>query len=309
LAPLGYLSYGQALIAWLVLSSGLYVLLIRSIVERSDQVAAYKGLAMLAAVAFPPFFDLVLHGQLSVIALASVVAAGFALRAGRVRLAGAALGILGYKLSLGVPVLVILVVAGAWEMLVAALAVMLGQVVIGSWAAGPGSLETYARMLVDSPRLITTLAAKPYQMHSWRAFWLLLCPPTAAVALYALCAGATALIAASVWRRTTDPSLRMSALVIGMVLCAPHLYVYDLVVLAPVWISLTDRYLSHPNAPAIVGRTLYVGYAAPLASPIIARWGHVQVSVVCLAGLHVYLWQLAGTAGSSRSNGPRNAPL
>jgi hypothetical protein len=293
LAPLGFLSYGGALVAWLAVTTVLYVGVVRSVSARCPHLASYTSLLVLGAAAFPPFWDLILHGQLSAIALVAVVGAWFALRAGRAVLAGAALGILGYKLSLLLPVLAILLLTGSWTMLGAAVAVTIGQVVIGSWASGPGSLQLYVQMISDSPRLLSTLAAKPYQMHSWRAFWLLLWPAKLpSLVLYVLSGGATALVAASVWRRHEDPSLRMSALVIATVLCSPHLYVYDLVILAPVWMWLTDRYLAVPTLPAIVGRTLYAGYAATLLGPIVATVAHLQLSVICFAAMLWYLWRL-----------------
>jgi glycosyl transferase family 87 len=305
LAPLGFLSYGAALIAWLAITSVLYVASVRAVGAHCRHLAAYTSLLILGAAAFPAFWELILHGQLSAIALVAVVAAWFALRAGHAALAGAALGILGYKLSLVLPVLAILLLTGSWTMLGAAMAVTVGQAVVGAWVSGPGSLQAYAQMVVDSPRLLSTLAAKPYQMHSWRAFWLLIWPARLpSIVLYVVCGGATALLAAAVWRRTADPSMRMSALVIATVLCAPHLYVYDLVILAPVWMWLTDRYLAVPALPGIVGWTLYVGYAAPLLSPIVARFAHVQLSVICLAALLWFLWRLNWSEATSDRGSP-----
>jgi hypothetical protein len=292
LTPLGYLSYGKALTLWLLLTAAAYVLLIRGVIKTSRTLASCTGLAMLGAIAFPPFFELILHGQLAIVAMASMIWAWLALRRNHALLAGAALGILGYKLSLLLPVLAILAVAGLWRMLGAALAVAIAQVLLGAWASGSGSLTAYVQMLADSPRLMNTLAAKPYQMHSWRAFWLLLFgSPRLSLGLYVLCSVATVAAVARIWRRTSDPSRQMAALAIGTVLCAPHLYVYDLVLLAPVWIWLTDWYLSRPDVQPNFGRLLYVGYAAPLASPLIARFLHIQLSTLCLVGLLAYLWR------------------
>jgi hypothetical protein len=247
---------------------------------------------MLGAIAFPPFFELILHGQLAIVAMASMIGAWLALRRGHMLLAGAALGILGYKVSLLLPVLAILAVAGLWRMLGAALVVAIGQVLLGAWASGTGSLTAYVQMLADSPRLMNTLAAKPYQMHSWRAFWLLLFDaPRLSLGLYVLCSIATVAMVARIWRRTSDPSRQMAALAIGTVLCAPHLYVYDLVLLAPVWVWLTDWYLSRRNVAPALGWLLYAGYAAPLASPLLARFAHLQLSTLCFVGLLVYLWR------------------
>jgi len=292
LSPLGALSYGQALTLWLLLTAAAYVVLIRGVIKTAPTLDGRRGLAMIGAIAFPPFFDLILHGQLSIVAMASMIGAWLALRHGRVLLAGAALGILGYKVSLLLPVLAILAAAGLWRMLAAALAVAIGQIVLGAWVSGPGSLTAYIQMLADSPRLMSTLAAKPYQMHSWRAFWILLFDaPRLSFGLYVLCSAATVAAVARIWRRTPDPSRQMAALAIGTVLCAPHLYVYDLVLLAPAWVWLTDWYLSRRDVEPAFGWLLYAGYAAPLASPLLARFAHLQLSTLCFVGLLACLWR------------------
>jgi hypothetical protein len=280
----------------------------RRTIRAARRVSAFTGLAVAGAVAFPPFWELVLHGQLSVVAMAAAIAACVALQRGRARLAGALLGVLGYKLSLFIPALAVLVVSGAWTMALCACAVAAAQVLLGALVAGPGSLMAYARMLIDSPALIGTLAAKPYQMHSWRAFWLLVSPsPSAALALYVVCSALTVAAAAIIWRRTADPTLRISALALATVLCAPHLYVYDLVILAPVWIWLIDWYLDRPDLNPNIGRLLYAGYAAPLAGPVVARFAHVQISTLCFAALLAYLWR--DRAGSRERSGAGRAEL
>ena len=81
----------------------------------------------------------------------------------------------------------------------------------------------------------------------------------------------------------------MAALTLAVALAAPYLFVYDLTILAPVWIWLVDWYLSR-DLPASVGRVLYAGYLAPLFAPIVP-FLHVQPSVLCLAFLIVALWR------------------
>ena len=45
--------------------------------------------------------------------------------------------------------------------------------------------------------------------------------------------------------------MRMSALVLAMSLAAPYLFVYDLTILAPVWIWLVDWFLTCDVPPAV----------------------------------------------------------
>jgi alpha-1,2-mannosyltransferase len=293
LAPLGHLAYPWAFAVWAIVTAIGTLALVALVASRTDRVRQHDRLVLLAAVAFPPFWYVLQYGQLSVIAVATVVAAWLALRRGKAAWAGAALGILAYKPSLYVPVLAVLLLAGAWRILGAALVTGVGQIVAATWWVGPGSLGLYGHMLVIRLRQpVIGMEILP-QMHSWRAFSLLLIPhPQLALAVYVVTAGMTILAAAHLWRTIADPSLRMSSLVLATVLAAPHLNVYDLLVLAPVWIWLTDWYLSRPTIPGAVGRTLYVGYVAGL--PVTALVLHVQVSTLCFAALLFWIGRYHG---------------
>ena len=294
LAPLARLSYGTALVTWLALTTAVYLALIAWLLRAASHLRPYWKSVALAAVAFPPFWQLILHGQLSIVAMTSMVVAWWFLRRGRPLLAGAALGILGYKLSILAPVLAVLAVAGCWPIFGAAAFVTVAQIAIGIMWSGLESMSAYLRILGDTPALAATLAAKPYQMHSWRAFWMLLSPaPRVATVLYFVSSVFTVIAAAMIWRRTSEPSRRMASLILAAVLCAPHLYVYDLVIVAPVWMWLTDWYLSQTDSHRSFGWLLYLGYAAPLVGPVVARFAHVQVSVLCFATVLAFMYRHA----------------
>ena len=114
-------------------------------------------------------------------------------------------------------------------------------------------------------------------------------------------------------------------MLLATVLVAPHLTVYDLVILVPAFLLLADWGLrenissssqsSHlcrkergkDGAPApLADRSLrenigssslplllYLGYALPLIGPL-SRYTHVQVSVLVFAGLAVFLSKVTG---------------
>jgi hypothetical protein len=294
LAPLGHLSYGTALIVWLTITAAGFFGAVAIVVRRTRIVRKHFTLALLAAGSFPPFWNLIQHGQLSILALGLFLAAWWALRRRHLLWSGAALGLLVYKPPLVVPVLCVLLLAADWRMLVAAVTAACGQLAACAWWVGFGGLKTYGELLLSSPRLASVLTAQPSQMHSWRAFWSLLVPDTfASVALYAIFAASTLFLAARLWRRLHDPSLRVAALALATVLASPHLYAYDLVVLAPAWVWLTDWYLTRTTLPAAVGRTLYVGYAAPLLG-VVATVTRFQLSTLCFAALLIWLWRYEG---------------
>jgi hypothetical protein len=297
LTPLGWLNYPQALLAWLLFSTCTYLAVTAILVRRTQVLRSYEALALLAAASNPAFWTLFLHGQLSVVGLAIVAAAYVALRSGRETLAGACLGLLAYKPPLAVPIMAMLFLARAWRSLGAAAAVGGAQVLAAVPFVGLDGMITYWHLLLDSPRLATLLTAKPAQMHSLRAFWLLLLPgSTAGVALYAVCAAVAIAAGAVAWRRAENPSTRMAALLIAMVLAAPHLYVYDLVLLTPVWIWMTDWCLGEPALRQRFRWVLYLGFIAPIL-PTVTQTTLVQLSVVCLSIMLLFVWRRVPDTG------------
>jgi hypothetical protein len=290
LAPLGYLSYGAALAVWVLLCCISYVALCRMVIVRSAVVSRHRKLALLGVVGFPAFWQLVQHGQLSVIAVAAIVSAWLFLRRGDDLQAGAALGLLIYKPPLLAPILVVLFLARAWRLLIPAAVAAIAEVAVTGFWVGVDGLRRYVLLMLHLPSMSTLLFTKPEQSHGLKAFWTMLVPqPTVALMLYTATALAVVLLAATIWRNQSDPSRRMSALVLAVALAAPYLFVYDLTILAPVWIWLADWFLSH-DVPASVGRVLYAGYLAPLVAPIVP-FIHVQPTILCLVFLLFALWQ------------------
>ncbi len=289
--------YRTALAIWVALSTALYFAAVTLAVRRSRTVRQYAGIALLGAAGFPPFWYLLQHGQLSAVALCIVVAAFWLLCDGRAVAAAAVLGLLIYKPPLFAPMVCVLLLAREWKKSAVMLSVGLVEVLAAGLWVGAQGLRDYLGLLLDLPRLAPVLAVKPYQMHSLRAFWLLIVPNAAAAAvLYAVSAALAVFCAAQAWRRAEAPALRMSALVLGTALASPHLYIYDLVILAPVWVWLADWFLEEA-LPVWFGRALYVGFVALLMGPF-AQFVPFQLSVVCLGYLLVVLWACSRSTGS-----------
>jgi hypothetical protein len=286
LSPLGRLSYEGALLAWIGITAAGYFALVWLAAARAPAVRRDPGVLLLAALAFPPFWQLVQHGQLSVVAIAGVVGAWAALSRGRVWLAGVSLGLLAYKPSLLAPAAAVLLLSGEWRMVAGAAVSGLAQVLSAAFWVGLDGLVRYVDLSLRLPGMLGDLSARPERMHSLRAFWALLSPaPWLVTALYAASAIAVLILGARAWRRQSDPSLRMAVLVLATLLATPYLFVYDLALLAPAWLWLTAAFLRRDLSPA-VGRALYVGYWAPLFAPL-AQVTRLQVSVACLVWLLV----------------------
>jgi len=310
-APLAWLSYGWAAAIWMLLSAAIYAACCYSVWQTCPNLHAYGTTVALAAAAFPGFFALITFGQNSALALACFTGAYFALRARREVLAGLCLGLLAYKPQLAVVAACVFVAACVWPRNAAAVSegehrlartTSLGacKVVLGAalsvlaqlsaaWAwYGARPLVSYAHVLTrlgltGNGSMATILEPKPYLMHSLRAFWNLLLPwPSVAFTLYALTAAAAIALAIWSWSRPEPLENRFAVMLLATVLVAPHLTVYDLVILAPAFLWIGDSLQTH--AAKRLAWLLYLAYVLPFAGPL-ARWTHLQLSVIVLAAL------------------------
>lgn len=302
-APFAHLSYPCALVLWLTLSSLIYGACIYVLWRICPNLRNYGLTVLVLALAFPAFWHLIAWGQTSALALACFTLAFFALRAERELLAGLALGCLIFKPQLGLAAAVIFVDTRRWKVVAGALFSALAQLAAAWIYYGPDSLRIWIQTLFRFPSLLPLLEPKLYQTHSLRTFWTMLLPwPNLAFGLYILTALLTLALAARCWQSSVSLPLRYSALLLATVLVAPHLTVYDLVILAPAFLLLTDWIVAEPNqsTTSCLELLLYLAFALPLLGPL-ARWTHLQLTVpVMLATLYV-LFQLG--EGSRQSGG------
>jgi NADH:ubiquinone oxidoreductase subunit 4 (subunit M) len=117
-------------------------------------------------------------------------------------------------------------------------------------------------------------------------------------ALYAVSAILVCVIAVAAWRRAQLPSsLRYSSLLLATVLVAPHLTVYDLVILAPVFLLIADwGAVQSRESRGYFGILLCLVYLLPLLGPL-ARFSHVQFAVPIMSGL---LWKIRDQGRSAK---------
>jgi len=113
-------------------------------------------------------------------------------------------------------------------------------------------------------------------------------------------------MAVAVWRSFLPLALRYSALLLAAVLVNPHIYIYDLLALAPALLLLADwaiTHASHASAPAVrVG--VYLAFLLTMFGPV-ARWTHLQLSVVVFAAILVILFR----AGSNQELKGQERPV
>jgi Glycosyltransferase family 87 len=251
------------------------------------------ALVILAAIAFPPLFHVFVRGQISALILLCFTAAFLAFRAKRDFLAGVAVGFLIVKPQFLVAIPVVLFCARAWRPLTGVVLSAAAQLSLTRLYSGSSVMQNYFGLLFHPANWITSaeLQFAPIQMHSLRSFWSLLIPSsTIAFVLYALTSVFAVAITVCVWKSDSPLAIRFSALTLAAILVNPHLFIYDLLVLAPVLLLVVDCALSRWEA-SITAQLLVLSYLAfvlPLFGPL-SRWTHLQLSVLAFTAL---LWTL-----------------
>ena len=293
-APFARLPYAYALIFWLALSALIYGACCYALWRACPNLRQHKLTVVILALAFPAFWHLIAWGQTSALALACFTVAFFALRAQRKFLAGLALGCLIFKPQLALAAGIIFVVALNWQIIAGALLSAGAQLTVAWLYYGPDPLRAWMRTLLNVPSLLPLLEPRLYQTHSLRSFWSMLVPwPSVALALYVTTALLISALTIACWRGRLSLSLRYSALMLATVLLAPHFTVYDLVILTPAFLLLSDWMVSQPEhlATRHLKFLLYLAFVLPLLGPL-ARWTHFQLSVPVMAALLCGIWNL-----------------
>lgn len=296
-APLAHLTYGWALIVWWIVTAAIYGICCYSVWRACPNLRDYGETVLLLGFAFPAFFHLIAWGQTSALALACFTLMFFLLRDKREFVAGLALGCLIFKPQLGLAAAVVFVSLGAWKTVAGGVLSAAAQFSVGIFYYGDGPLRQWLSMIRNVGAVLPLLEPKPYQTNSLRTFWSMLVPwHPLSFGLYVLSAGVVLGLTIAGWRRseTVPLSLRYSLLLLATVLVAPHLTIYDLVILAPAFLLLADWLVVQP-ATSLTGwlRTLlYLAYMLPLVGWS-ARWTHVQLSVVAMAAATCIIWRIS----------------
>ncbi len=283
--------------AWVGFSLLIYFGCVYALWKKCDALRTRPGLVALCAIAYPPLFHFFVRGHLSATLLVCMTLAYFGFRARRDWLAGIALGFLVFKPQFLVAIPFVLLLAQAWKTfagVVLSAAFQLGCTLL---YFGPAIMRTYLETLLHSAERPSTteLSLSLIQMHSLRSFWVLLVPwPRAVLMLIVVSSLAAIAIAAVVWKSSLPLPLRFSALILAAVLVNPHIYIYDLLVLVPALLLMADWIVNnlHHSWTPVLALLLYLSFVLPLFGPV-ARWTHLQISVVVFAALLVCLWRIS----------------
>ena len=292
-APLARLPYLWALAIWISVNVLIYAACCFAIWTTCPNLAGRGWTVLLLAMAFPGFFQLLAWGQSSGLALASFTLAYLALRGQHEFVAGLAIGCLAFKPQWAIAAALVIVLTGRWKVLAGATVSASLQLGAGWAYYGTAAMHDYVHALSRIADVLPALEPRRYQMHSLRGFWVLLVPHSgAATVLYIVSSVAALTVLLGSWWKRGPWELQFSALLFGSVLVSPHLTVYDLVVLAPAFLLLTDWAIAHPDQPASrsIRGLLYLCFPLFLFGPLV-QFVHLQLSVVVMALL---LWVIAG---------------
>jgi hypothetical protein len=280
--PLAALPYRLAALAWGLLNGVLYFGSCYALLRTCRYLRSQAHLVFLLAAAYPPFFSLVAFGQSSAPALVLFVVAFRALRSRHRFLAGLAIGSLVYKPQLALAGVTILVVAGEWKTISGAMTAAIAQLGF-AWAYfGSGVMNRYLQTFLNLRNSEPFLEPKLYQMHSLRTFWSLLLPGrNLALTVYIVTSIIFLALGIKAWKKREDLRLRFAVLLLCTVLVAPHLWIYDLVIVAPVFL-LVGEWMLEGSERRNVAVLLYACYVLPLLGPL-AQFTRVQLSVVVFA--------------------------
>lgn len=301
--PFAHLSYAQALAFWWLGSAAVYALCCYSVWRVCPNLKPHALTVVILALGFPAFFHLIAWGQTSALALACFAVFFILVCKRRDFLAGLALGCLIFKPQLGIAAAILFVAIGAWTIILGAGISAFAELSIGVLYYGIEPLRAWFYTLWDVRAVSAMLEPRPYQTHCLRTFWSMLIPWSAvAITLYVISATVVMAWTINVWKRSEDWGPRFSLLLLATVLGSPHLTVYDLVILAPAILLLSDWLIAQPRTSQtrLMGTVLYLVYVLPLVGPF-ARWTHVQLSVVAMGVLAYLITKTAGSHSSSRA--------
>ncbi len=303
--PLGRFYFLTQAEVWVTFSLLTYFGCIYLLWKTCPALQPYRGLVFVCGVAYPPLFHFFVRGQLSVVVLVCFIAACLAFLARRDWIAGIALGFLAFKPQFLVAIPIVLLLAKAWKVFVGVAFSAGAQLTFTYFYFGRTVMHAYFMRLLHSASQpgTTELNFSSIQMHSLYSFWELLIPwPRGVWVLYIVSSFAVIAMAAAVWKSSSSRALCFSALVLAAVLVNPHIYIYDLLALVPVFLLLADWMLSDAhNSPSLALQVLlYLAFVLPLLGQL-ARWTHLQLSVPAVVVLLWMLWRYsvnnATTAG------------
>lgn len=285
-APTSGLSYQRALFIWSLITIAGYALIVWSVWKVVAARLPDRTFVIAAAAAFPPFWSVILHGQVTVILLFAFWAGWLALEHHRRWLAGFAFGLLAIKPQFGIPLAVVVLASGEWAMLTGAVTSVMAQAVVVWMVLGSEAFTAFADSIPTTIAYADLLEAKPFMSHSLRSLTRLT-PNWIGLPMWAALAAIVLWFTVRAWKSDAPLRVRLGVVVLAATLVNPHVIIYDLTVLALplLWFG---SYMEEPARQEHAGSYwtavywLFVLTFMPTAAAI-----GLQASVFVMAGLLV----------------------
>ena len=299
-APLSMFTYGHAALLWVALTIFCYAAVVwvawRPVsLQLSDTVFVAA-----AAAAFPPFWQLVLHGQTTAIVLVAFCLGWLALDRRHAFLAGCAFGLIAMKPQFGLALAVATLARRDWPIVLGAMASVAVQALIVYWFLDGTVFHDFLQMARVAAERSDLLDPKTFQSHSLFSI-ARLAPAWVATPLWLAASAIVLWWVARVWRLDAPLRLRLSVVIIASVLVNPHLIVYDATLLALplIWVSAAVREMRRPDEAswtwlAIYG--LFAAFFAPTAAVISLQLSVVLMVYVFVQAIRVSYESLPATA-------------
>jgi hypothetical protein len=228
--PLVALSYGWAALLWAAISIAAYGLTVWGAWRSQRLLLPDTGFIAAAAVAFPPFFLLVLHGQTTVIPLLGFFLCWLALERQRPISGGVALGLLTVKPQFALVLAAVLFLSFSWRVLLGFTLCVIGQACAVAFTMGTQAFDAYAETMSGISKIERLLEPDGWRMHSLRTLTRLI-PQPAGDLIWACLSLLVIGAAVRVWRSHAPLAPRFGIILLATVLVNPHLFAYDAVVL------------------------------------------------------------------------------
>lgn len=293
-APLSGWSYYTALVVWDVLSIVGYLWILYRAWKPVSALLPDRSVLIVAAVTFPPFWMLVLYGQISMLILAAFWAGWMLLERRHDFLAGAAFGLLAIKPQFGVPLAVVVLAGREWAMLRGAVASVALQSVAVWVMMGTAAFQGFAATLAVTVGNVDLLESKPIYSHSLRTLTRL-APNGIGIPLWIVAAAIVLWYTVRVWKSDAPIRVRVGTVLLASVLVNPHVIIYDAIVLALplIWFAAYVQEEPRRALAANFWKTvcwLFAALFVPTASAI-----GLQVSVLLMIWLLVLIKRAALT--------------
>jgi hypothetical protein len=301
-APLANLPYHVAAVLWALVNIVVYGAAVYLAWRPMRRELARYSLVGVAAAAFPPFWNVILHGQTTAILIIAFSAAAIAMAHGRKMLAGLAFGLLLIKPQFGLVLAAVVLTCGEWSILAGLVLSACIQALAVAGVLGPTVIVDYLHVLPRIAAVRDALEPSVAQLHSLSVLTRLL-PGYAAPIAWLVASAMVCWMTVRVWRSSVPVSVRMGALVIGSTLVNPHLIVYDAAVIAAPLVSISGWLETQTGRASDLRRRWYPAIYALyvlLFFPT-ARFMVVQLSPLVLLVLMHTVWRLA--ADSSLDEG------